>query len=169
MMTVYTLLIAIAFILWRVLAKLDLIASHYRLVDMVPSGANPAWSLSELYALLGEIARAQRVYENTWLKDNSSLNKAKARGDREGASVSLARAILRQERPIFLRRRFVARLQDNIAVSRGDWTVVEARERDAEDEKRWRSGIFEDIIPAAERIHRIERFEDPIPGVSTPV
>jgi hypothetical protein len=167
MLPLYALLVGIVLILWRVLTRLDQIVLHYRFVDTVPNGASPAWSVSELHSLLDEIAQAQRLYEKTWLKDNSALDTAKARGDHGSASASLARAILRQERPTYLRRRFVERLQDNVAVSRGERTVIEARERDAEGEKRWRSNIFEEVIPTAERIHRIERFEDPIPGVST--
>jgi hypothetical protein len=167
MLPLYALLIGVGLLLWRALMRLDQIVLHYRFVDTVPNGASPAWSVSELYSLLGEVAQAQRLYEKTWLKDNSALNKAKARGDHEAASASLARAILRQERPTYLRRRFAERLQDNVAVSRGERTVVEARERDAEGEKLWRSNIFEGVIPEAERLHRIECFEDPIPGVST--
>ena len=169
MSTVHVLLVVIALVLWRVLLLLDRIATHYSLVDTIPNGASPAWSLSELYALLRQIAQAHRLHEQTWLKDKRAMDRAKGRGDSTSARGALARSIVRDEWPKYLQGRFASRLQDNVAVSRGDATVVQVRERDAESERRWHSEINENIIPAAERLHRIEEIEGPIAGLSEPV
>jgi hypothetical protein len=162
MIVIYLLLTGIALILLRMVVILGRIVEHYRLVDSTPNITTPAWSTIQLNSLREALLRAQSLPVNHAAPlmasldgaADSSLGRLTAR--QEERRLAKIRAAIREtaerrEWPKYLKLRLSTRLQDNIAVSRGETTVAEVWQRDEDSEKEWRLTMDSVIIPYEER------------------
>jgi hypothetical protein len=162
MIVIYLLLTGIALILLRLLVILGRIAEHSRLVDSTPNTTTPAWSTIQLSSLREALLRAQSLPVDHAAPlmasldgaADSSLGRLSApEEERRRAKVraTIRQNVERREWPKYLKLRLLTRLQDNVAVSRGETTVAEAWQRDEDSEKEWRLTIDNVIIPHEER------------------